>query len=293
MNIMDRLSGSEIRDIAFRTIGQRENSYWKELRMGKLTASNFGLAVRILRNKRPKDITELRARIHHPRSLDNIPAVRWGITNEARAIEEFKEVTGAHVRPTGLWMFRNNYMGASPDGIIYADDVSQKPLGIIEVKCPYSLRDITSDDTYEWVNQLPYMDSNRQLKKDHDYYHQIQGTMYAVGVPWCDFIIWTPGSLYFHRIKKDPEWAKYIPALEDLYSDRLQRDELGDSTDSEEEKKRERGWGRHGQKSRWFGDLMRMEDVNAILHHPTAAFEEHRFYVMQCFQIHLGRWIYL
>ncbi|KAF0136855.1 MAG: hypothetical protein FD143_3787, partial [Ignavibacteria bacterium] len=73
---MDRLSGSEIRDIVFRTIGQRENSYWKELRMGKLTASNFGLAVRILRNKRPKDITELRARIHHPRSLDNIPAVR-------------------------------------------------------------------------------------------------------------------------------------------------------------------------------------------------------------------------
>ena len=117
--------------------------------------------------------------------------------------------------------------------------------------------------------------------------------MYAVGVPWCVIIIWTPGSLYFHRIKKDPDWGKYIPALEDLYHDRLQRDELDDSTDSEEEKKRERGWGRHGQNSRWFGDLMRMEDVKAILRPPTAAFEELRFYVMQCFQIHLGRWIYL
>ena len=81
MNIVDRLSGSEIRDIAFKTIGQMENSYWKELQMGKLTASRVGLAVRIFRNNRAKDNTELRARIHHPRSLDNIPAVRRGITN--------------------------------------------------------------------------------------------------------------------------------------------------------------------------------------------------------------------
>ena len=36
-----------------------------------------------------------------------------------------------------------------------------------------------------------------------------------------------------------------------------------------------------------------MEDLNAILHPPTAAFEELRFSVMQCFQVHLGRWSYL
>ena len=111
--------------------------------MRKLTASTIGLAVRILGNMRAKDITKLRAQIHHARSLDNNPAIRWGITNEARAIQELLRKIWAHVSPTGLWMFRNNNMGASHACIIYADDVSPKPLRIIEVKCPYSMCDIS------------------------------------------------------------------------------------------------------------------------------------------------------
>ena len=111
MTVIYRLSGSEIRDFAFIPIGQRENSFSKELLIGNLAAANIGLAVSSLRNKRARENTELRVRFHLPRSLTNIYAVCSGITNEAWGIDDFRQETGAHVRATGLLMFHKNCMG--------------------------------------------------------------------------------------------------------------------------------------------------------------------------------------
>ena len=79
-------------------------------------------------------------------------------------------------------MFRNNVMGASPDGLVFTDPHAACAVGILEVKCPYSLRDVKVEYPAQWHNYLNYIDCNNNLKKTHDYYHQIQGAMAAVGV---------------------------------------------------------------------------------------------------------------
>ena len=41
-------------------------------------------------------------------------------------------------------------------------------MGILEVKCPYSMRDVKVEWPAEWRNYLNYLDCNNNLKKTHD-----------------------------------------------------------------------------------------------------------------------------
>ena len=112
-----QLTTEEIRDIAFRTTGQSHNSDWKSYRYGKLTSSKFGRAISVMRNPHPTNLQRLRDEIYVPKNLDHVPAIRWGLDHESVAIDAYQNKTGSIVKPTGVWMFRNNVMGASPDGL--------------------------------------------------------------------------------------------------------------------------------------------------------------------------------
>ena len=123
--------------------------------------------------------------------------------HESVAIDAYQNKTGSIVKPTGVWMFRNNIMGASPDGSVFTDPHAACAVGILEVKCPYSMRYVNIEWPAQWRNCLTYLDHNNMLKKTHDYSHQIQGAMTAVGVDWCDFVIWTRSNMKIQRIRRD------------------------------------------------------------------------------------------
>ena len=220
------LSIEEIRDIAFRTTGQSHNNAWMAHRYGKLTSSKFGRAISVIGNPHTTNIQRLRDDLFTPKNLDHVPAIKWGLDHEPVAIDAYHNMTSNVVKPTGLWMFRNNIMGASPDGLVYTDPHAPSAVGIIEVKCPYSLRDVTIECNLEWHHHLSYLDCNNELKKTHDYYHQIQGAMAAVGVEWCDFVIWTPRNVKVQRIHRDYGWAiRYLPQLETFFKQHIVRKE--------------------------------------------------------------------
>ena len=85
------------------------------------------------------------------------------------------------------------WLGASPDGKM--KDLSFKqPDSIIEVKCPYSKREVTPEEACNDPNFFcELVDSQVQLKLTHAYYHQVQLQLY-VGTDlyhWCDFCIYT------------------------------------------------------------------------------------------------------
>ena len=47
------------------------------------------------------------------------------------------------VRPSGLLVSKAHpFLGASPDGLVYDPSDQQQPHGFLEVKCPYSQRDL-------------------------------------------------------------------------------------------------------------------------------------------------------
>lgn len=78
-------------------------------------------------------------------------------------------------------------MAASPDGLV-GDDC------IIEIKCPFSIRDYTPENAYE-EKKIKYLEKKNEklvLKKNHDYFYQIQGQLHITQKKYCYFVVWTP-----------------------------------------------------------------------------------------------------
>ena len=59
------------------------------------------------------------------------------------------------------------------------------------------------------------------LKRTHKYFYQIQGGMAICGMPWCDFVIWTPQGICIERVKYDHEFwqTDLLPQLVKFYHD--------------------------------------------------------------------------
>ena len=93
--------------------------------------------------------------------------------------------------------------GASPDFLV--SDISEvTKLGICEVKCPYSKRDMTI---------------KKACQDKTFFYYQMQGCMAMLHPNWCDFVVFTHKDLYVERIKFESElWDKQmLPELNSFY----------------------------------------------------------------------------
>ena len=67
-------------------------------------------------------------------------------------------------------------------------------------------------------NYLSSLNCNINLKMNNEYYHQIQGPMPAVGVYWCDYVMWTESNMNIHRIPRDQVWSmRYVHELESFF----------------------------------------------------------------------------
>ena len=198
-------------------------------------------------------------------------------------------MTGRVMKPTGVWMFHNNIMGASPDGLVFADHHSASAVGILEVKCPYSLRDTEIGCESEWHHHIHYLDCKNELKKTHEYYHQIHGAIAAVVVQWCDFVIWTPRRVKLERIYIEYGWTmRYVPRLEDFYYHHLVRNEDTKSTvwesDAANASTDEDALERYQHHPR---------DLTSILHPIGPAGQFLRHLVVQVLNVHLPRWLFM
>ena len=100
-----------------------------------------------------------------------------------------------HVLKKLLWL------GASPDRII--TDVNESPkFGIVEIKCPYSKRDVTVSEACEDNSfYCSMIDGNPKLKENSEYHYQVQGQMALTGASWCDFVVMTKKSISIERIR--------------------------------------------------------------------------------------------
>ena len=240
----------------------------------------------VMRNHHPIKIQHLRDELFAPKNLDHVPAIKWGVDHEPVAIDAYHKATGRIVRPTGVWMFHNNLMGASPDGLVFSDPHATSAVGILEVKCPYSMRDVKIECVSEWHHHLPYLDCRNELKTTHDYYHQIQGAMAPVLVDWCDFVIWKPSKMKNQRIPRVHGWSlRYIPRLETVFKHQLLHKE--DFEDGESEMAP-----MDTDEERYDPYDYPARDLTSILHPIGPAPQYLRHTVTQCLHVHLSRWSY-
>ena len=62
-----------------------------------------------------------------------------------------------------------------------------------------------------------------RVKRNHNYYYQVQGELAIMGVPWCDFVVWTKAGIFIERITLDNHlWSNImLPKLTQFYVDHV------------------------------------------------------------------------
>ncbi len=155
------------REIERETRDQINSSLWFSVRRYRITASFFGSVI-ARKGDTPPD--NLFLRIIQPKNI-HTPAIAYGIDKEKCAITEYityrhsqrdKDIvvtlSGVIVNPS--WRF----IGASPDGAVYDPSNLQYPYGFLEVKCPYSLRDVTPKDACSQSSFCCHLNSSGELE---------------------------------------------------------------------------------------------------------------------------------
>ena len=100
--------------------------------------------------------------------------------------DKFDFITGRKVKSTGFWLHRTGILGASPDGLLGDGK------GIVEFKCPYSIRNISVEEAIE-ANPKFYLKKNDDgvvfLHKDHAYYHQVCSLIFVITNIMITFVV--------------------------------------------------------------------------------------------------------
>ncbi|XP_050407346.2 uncharacterized protein LOC126822456 [Patella vulgata] len=174
------------------TRGQTYSPRWFKERQGRITASK---AYRILQGDSPYDIVQDIMATNYVRDAASL----HGNEQEPNAIKkyiDYKKQKGDifTFSECGLMVdLQHGELAATPDGIV-TEGYGGK--GVLEVKCPFSVRDMTPFEAILTKEDSPYfpleMRGNRpHLKTDHRAYYQVQMEMAITGCQWCDFVLYT------------------------------------------------------------------------------------------------------
>ena len=79
---------------------------------------------------------------------------------------------------------------------------------IIEVKCPYSIREKDPNVNPPYYCQM--IDGKPRLKKSHDYFAQIQRQLFVLGYKKAHFVVQTPIDISIEAIEYDEDWTKKL-----------------------------------------------------------------------------------
>lgn len=207
----------ERNELQNRTSMQANSPLWHKERKKRLTASNFGTACKLRKttNKIKRAFTMLQDINPY------IRAIKWGRNKEKFAIKKFEESTGYVVTSCGLFIDAEYpFLAASPDGLVGND-------ALIEVKCPVAgIKEgisILEGVKNKKINFLSIKENKLELKKNNNYYYQIQGQLHITQRNLCYFVAWVPNDIFIQIIKRDDEFweLNMLEKLKSFYLDGL------------------------------------------------------------------------
>jgi len=178
---------------------QQRTKEWFEKRKGRVTGSAVGAILGVNPWQKPDDVLRRMVREYHGAESEftGNAATAHGTFHEDGATFDYEVETGNKVIETGFHPFED-WLGASPDGLIDDD-------GVIEVKCPYGLRNQEKPE-FKTAEQQPH------------YYAQMQIEMFCTDRQWCDFYQWTPNDSKLERVERNEKWlAKNLPKLQEFH----------------------------------------------------------------------------
>ncbi|KAL9232748.1 hypothetical protein vseg_007819 [Gypsophila vaccaria] len=186
---------------------------WQDLRKNKLTASTFGLAVGLWPRRRVQLWLE---KIGAIEPFTGNLATCWSNIKEEEALERYKLITGNTVLFPQFQVLdksdsgnKDDWLAASPDGVV--DDIvyGLPSRGVLEVKCPFFRGDMSNATPWKRIPLycIP----------------QAQGLMEILDRDWMDFYVWTPNGSSLFRMYRDVEyWETLKFVLHDFWWNHVQ-----------------------------------------------------------------------
>lgn len=165
----------------------------------------------IIKSTERRNIDKLCNSLLTRKKLNTAPIVH-GKQYEEVAVQKFETAFGVQVQKCGLFVYEEvPFLAATPDGLVGKE-------AIIEVKCPYTGRYSKISESQEF----PFLEtenSKLRLKRDSNYYFQVQGQLLITGRSYCYFIVYTFDDLIVEVIHADKDFAKFsmLPKLTLFY----------------------------------------------------------------------------
>ena len=204
-------------------LDQADNDLWIIERRKRITASNVGSISKMRHTTKKSKKVEL---LLYSNFRGNA-ATHYGSDKEESTRQQYETYMKQNGHPTfkiekcGLFVsLENPWLAVSPDGLVHDPDTAQ-PLGLIEIKNPYSVRQLSLDEA---IKTPPFCleqhkdDNTYRLKRRHDFYYQVQCQLYCTSREWCDFVLRTDMAMHVERIQRDTLWwNSNIPKLKKFY----------------------------------------------------------------------------
>jgi len=185
---------------------EQRSPEWFAARKGRVTGSMVGAILGLDPNTSRSEAMRRMVRAAHnaPSEFIGNVATEWGKMHEQEAKEAFEYEVGHEVVPASFVVHPAlDWLGASPDG--YVGDE-----GLLEIKCPFGLRDHAAPVPFKIVEDQPH------------YHAQMQVQMFCTGRTRCYFWQWTPHGNDLEIVEYDPDWiADNLPKLHAFYQEFL------------------------------------------------------------------------
>ena len=120
-------------------------------------------------------------------TLNSVSAqINHNFQNETKARSAYCTKMGFMVRTCGL------VVNPSLPWHGLVEDPSEKCVGLLEIKCPFTYHFFTVEEACIDPNFFATITNGQvTLKQDHKHYYQVQGQMALSRVSWCDLVIYT------------------------------------------------------------------------------------------------------
>ncbi|XP_049519214.1 uncharacterized protein LOC125943750 isoform X2 [Dermacentor silvarum] len=205
-------SMDEVVEIALATRRQASVTRWHTERRLRITSSS---AHRI--KTRLNNYETLASSLVRPKFFSSA-ATSYGKQMETEARAELSTALGAVIHEVGLFIHPEQpWLCCSPDGILDSDG----RMYLVEIKCPFSLKDkklIDHEHEESFVPYIHYVNGQLRLKKTHQYYSQMMIMLYILGIGEAFLYIYSSQQSITVCVQRDEAFlAEYVPKLETFY----------------------------------------------------------------------------
>ena len=230
---------SEVEYLEKQTRRQANSTVWHEHRAGHITASS---AHTVLHTNQDNPAQSVILKITKPATSQiNAAPLIYGREKEKEVFKlAGKYLAQAHkdceLSHSGMMVStKKPWLSASADGIVNCSCHDKR---VLEIKCPYSARNQTAE---EFLNdQSSYMHGGT-LKKNHQYFTQVQLEMYVHDVQTCEFVVYVKDTLIHQTVPRDDEYlAEILPVLEVFWKKHITHELLTRSVETERSQKEAR-----------------------------------------------------